>query len=168
MANTFTEELTEYYKENYNGLCKHAFYRSGKLLDPEDVVQETFARALRFKDSFKGGPQGIGGWVFTIMVNVIKGSMREGIVVENTVEYDEFYDEPCNMTVEEQQLVDEIQQLIWRKNEDVRQILYLYYFQEYKPRYITQVVEQTGSNVRQIIKRFKEEVKDEFERGDYM
>lgn len=69
--------LGELYERHVDGLWSFVFYRVGR--DPvlcEDVVQETFLRALERGHGFDPGRGSFGGWLCGLSRNVIRKHMR--------------------------------------------------------------------------------------------
>lgn len=66
------DQIGEYFKEGYGGLVKRIARRCPNPQDAEDIVMEGFARALKYKDSYRPEKQEIGVWIFTIVLNAYR------------------------------------------------------------------------------------------------
>jgi RNA polymerase sigma-70 factor (ECF subfamily) len=64
-------ELAELYREHQRRLFGHAWQLTGNAAEAEDVVQETFLRALRSWQSYQERGRG-GAWLLRILVNVAR------------------------------------------------------------------------------------------------
>lgn len=156
------KELEKYYKDNYSELCKRAHFRCRDKVDPEDIVQEAFTRALEFLDSYNPNLKPFGAWFNTILNNSIRDHLRHEHIYGFSVEYDEFLDEPYTPKEEERQMFNLIKQRIAEKGDVYSDILYLYFLCEYRPREIAKIVDATGANIRKIVERFKKDIQEEF------
>jgi RNA polymerase sigma-70 factor (ECF subfamily) len=67
----------------FPSLYNHAFWLTGNQAEAEDLVQETFSKALRAFDSFQTGTN-FKAWIFRILRNTFLTS-RTGIATANTV-----------------------------------------------------------------------------------
>lgn len=152
--------LDKFFRENYVELCKRVYHRSGGIHNSEDVVQEAFARSLHYQDSFNPEIKELGAWFNTILNNALRDHMKAERMSGCSVEYDEFLDEPYQPTEEEQQLYKLINKVIESKPQPYRDVLFLYFNRDYKPKEIARVVEFTNANVRKIVERFKVEMRD--------
>lgn len=155
-----TKEVEAFYRENYDELCKRVYHRSGGIHNSEDVVQEAFARALQYWDSFNPHLKELGAWFNTILNNSLRDHMKAERMMGCSVEYDEFLDEPYNPTEEEQELYKVVVRKLEEKEQPYRDVLYLYFIRDYKPKEIARVVELTNANIRKIVERFKVECRD--------
>lgn len=69
--------LEQYYRDNYSRLCKIAYSQLDQNWAwAEEVVQESFARALTFMDSYDNQSE-FGAWFWVLLTNRIKDARRE-------------------------------------------------------------------------------------------
>lgn len=65
------EDISSYYKENKDVLIKSLVRRAGSHEDAEDIVQETFYRALKYRHT-QDECRPLEGWVVRIVQNCLK------------------------------------------------------------------------------------------------
>lgn len=157
------ELISKFYEEMYTEMCKRVYHRSGGLHNSEDIVQEAFTRAIQYKDSFDPTRKEFGAWFNTILNNSLRDHMKSERISGCSIEYDEFMDEPYVPTEEEEQLYKIISAIIEEKPQPYRDVLYLYFIRDYKPKEIARVVELTNTNIRKIVERFKRETREGLE-----
>jgi len=164
------KQIEQHYAENFDKLVKRFSHRAGGVADAEDVVQEAFALALKYKDSFnpdnvygeKGHKTEFGGWFNGILNNSLKLYKKKERLLGMSVEYSEDMDELVPLMEWEDNLIEAVKKDIARKPEQVRQALWLYIFKQYKPREIAQVVEMSNAYIRTSVKEFKQEMRAKY------
>lgn len=71
------DAVTRLYDEHVDGLYAFVFYRvGGDAALAEDVVQETFAQALRRQGEYDAGRGSIASWLSTLSRNIIRDQLR--------------------------------------------------------------------------------------------
>ena len=131
---------------------------NGDYETAEDVVQEAFARAIKFQYSYdeKRGP--LDKWFNTILFNSLRDQQRQdrGLPQENSELVPDEASLLFSLTVEK----DKIPLWISRvKNEKHKRILTLFYIQGYSSKEISQIEKQTSqTNVTTVVQRFREEL----------
>lgn len=71
------DAVTRLYDEHVDGLYAFVFYRvGGDAALAEDVVQETFAQALRRRGEYDAGRGSIATWLSTLSRNIIRDQLR--------------------------------------------------------------------------------------------
>lgn len=86
--------ITQHYKDNYRRLIKRMTFRAGTEWDAEDVVQEAYARALRYQDSFDG--TNFDRWFNTILNNALREHKNnESGITHQSFEEEEVEGTPC-------------------------------------------------------------------------
>lgn len=154
--------IENHYRENFGKLVKIFANRAGGAYNSEDVVQEAFERAIRYQNSFDPERQEFGGW----FNGIINNSLREFKIAERRlgmgVEYNEDMDDVIPLMEWEEDLIENVKEDIAKKPEAVRQALYLYIFQQYKPREIAQIVDMSNAYIRTSVKEFKQEMRKKY------
>jgi RNA polymerase sigma factor (sigma-70 family) len=150
------ELLEKYYIENHGRLVKILSNRAGGIHCAEDVVHDAFERALRYRNSFEPSRQELGAWFNTIMNNALRDYKKAERMMGMSVEYVEELDEGLPMQDWEDDMICAVLSEIDKKNVMVRQALYLYFFKQYKPREISQILDMSNCYIRTSVKEFKQ------------
>lgn len=158
------EFLGTYYKLHYKQLLKEARFRSGDKegMFYEDIVQETFYRALRFRKHYDMSRPFV-PWLNTIMNNVIRDMKREERLKGATTELQEddlvtsesfMFDAEVLRDIEEE--INDI------RNMDHKNILYLALIKQMSLVDISQIVDESYANVKKIVSRFRQQIKEKY------
>ena len=151
------EEVEKHYRENAARLAKKMSWRAGSIEGGEDVIQEAYYRALKYIHGFRG--EDFGPWLNTIINN----SLREyknaekgySVVSEEEIE-EESYECPSYY----QHIMRDVLALIETKSDVQREVLGLYFKQQYNPKAISQITNVRYKACHQIIQRFRNELKE--------
>lgn len=155
--------IEQFYIDNRSLLVNRITRRAGSPENAEDVVQDAFERALKYKDSFDPNRQEIGAWFNTILNNTLVKFKRIEIVGGMALEYEEDkHAESYTMSETDSDLVKKISEEISSKSGDVRDVLHLYFEKEYKPTEIKEVLNIPYRTIQSYIYRFKGEMMGEF------
>lgn len=152
-------ELEEYFKKEYNKLVQKTTRRAGSPENAEDVVQESFFRACKYWSSYNPERQKIGAWFNTIMNNACKDKMKDDRLLGMSVELEEVHMDVVEME-EEVNATKKVLEMLEGKNPQHQELLRLYYECGYKPVEIKEVMDIELGTIKQVIYRFKEEVKE--------
>lgn len=136
--------------------------RAGTPQNAEDIVQDAFECALRYRNSFDPSRQGLGAWFNAILNNCLRRFKKDERLLGMSVEYVEELDDPVNTLDWTEDIVKLISGEINRKNMPVRQALWLYFFKGYKPREIAQVVEMSNCCIRTSVKEFRQKMQAKY------
>lgn len=151
------KELETYYRENYTTLIKIARSRVGgySLSLAEDAVQEAFCRALRYQRTYKG--DNFDAWFKSILynaVNQIKGQERDkGVVYRDEIESDVLVHQ------ERIELPIEVGEAMHRSTDRDQEVLRMRFLFGFKTREIHELLNISHDVVRDIIRRFKERLR---------
>jgi len=154
--------IEQHYIENAHRLVTLLSNRAGGIPNAEDVVQESYTRALRYRKSFNPDEQELGAWFNKIMNNALRNAQQAERRLGMSVEYTEDMDEIIDLLEWEEDMVSNIKKDVASKNTVVRQVLQLYLFNQYKPREIAQVLDMSNAYVRTIAKEFKIELRAKY------
>lgn len=159
------EELEKYYRDNFKKLSKVYGRRAGSPEAGEDIVQEGFALALRYLDSYNPAYNNMKAWLDRVMMTAFREYRRSERMLGMSEELDEELIEQDEQRLFEGRIVDEIKNLIGKKPTHIAEILDLYYFKSYTPLDICKVTASNMSTVLATVSRFREEVKSLYEEG---
>jgi RNA polymerase sigma-70 factor (ECF subfamily) len=147
------EFIEEYYRENYDTLVSKVAGRVGGRGNAEDVVQEAFTRALKYKRAYRKG-MSVGAWFSTILNNATRDFKREERNRGMSVEVKEH-------TLGSYELPDGITLSDYTKGKSAihKRILSLFFVDEFKPLEIASMLDIKPGQVYMTIHRFKKEVR---------
>lgn len=150
--------IEEHYNKNYQKLIQLMSFRAGTQWDGEDVVQEAYARAIKYYDSFDNSA--FDNWFRTILNNCLKEhkNQEKGYSISISFEEDEVEGTPCNQY--NQQIVQEINDLIATKSVAQMEVLGLYFNKGYSAIDISKISEHSHWAIHKMITRFKEELQE--------
>lgn len=152
-------ELEKYFEKEYNKLVQKISRRAGSPENAEDVVQEAFFRACKYWPSYNPERQKLGAWFNTILSNACKDKVRDDRMLGMSVELEEVHIDPVEME-EEVYAQQKVLALLDDKNDVHKEVLRLYYECGYKPVEIKEVLDLELGTTKQIIWRFKQEVRE--------
>lgn len=145
--------LNTHYVENYDKLVKRLSYRAGGIHNAEDVMQEAYARALNYLDSFDPMVKGFGAW----FNSVINNSLRDFKSTERIRGMARSLDKEENLAdiAQDQEIIDKLMQEVESiPNEKSREILKMFVFLGYSAKEVARVVDTNMSNIRRTINEF--------------
>lgn len=151
-------------EEHYNAMrstyIKRISRRAGTPEAAEDVVQEAYARALKYSYSFIGGD--LDKWMSTIIGNALRDymNMERG---HSGVDWSE--EETAPEELAPAAMKREVLELISTKKDDHREVLEMFYKQEHSAMDISQLTEHSYAKCHKIIQRFREELKELYKDG---
>ena len=158
------KDLEALYMERYKDFTKIASRLiGGDMYGAEDVVQEAFLRALVYQEGYDPEVGTLAKWFNIILFRCAiefkqderLGGMNNQVEEKDAVITSDFGLD--NKLVEE--LVAEVEALKGAN----KQICYLYFIKQYKPREITQVTGICGNSVRTAAKRFLKYIRGRYE-----
>ena len=154
------DEITNYYKENYGRMKCIARNKTGKNHSAEEIVQETFLRAIKYYHNYSPAKGSLHNWMNGVFTSRIK-EWQKGIMLQGGNREIREDDIVSNDTVgEDNKTIAEIKGMIDRlKNPLTRQICYLSFIQEFTPREIEQVVGCKVGYIRNRIWLFKKDLR---------
>lgn len=148
--------IEEHYRKNRFMLVKRMSFRAGDYA--EDVVQEAYARALKYFASYKE-EYALDAWMSRILNNCLK-EQKNAEKGYSAVEFEEDHVDgiPCNRFAES--VVAEIYELISTKSVVAMEVLEYHFQQGYSAKEVSELTDYTYANCHQIIRRFRQELKE--------
>ena len=160
------KQIEQFFKENYSVLVKRLNRRAGGIENAEDILQESFVRALKYHKSFRPERQEIGAWFNTIMNNVLVVHQREQMLGGTTIPYDEHeHEESYECDAETKSQVADILDKLYSKECGVKDVLHLYFVGEFKMSEIRDVTGASYKSIQMAIHRFKLDMIEEIGDG---
>ena len=154
-------EIETFFTEEYDKLVKRISYRAGGPVNAEDVVMESFARALQYSDSYDPRRYEIGAWFNTILNNALRDFKREDRH-SGAVNRKEEYGDELDVSMFKREMIHTLQDEMDARNEDQAELLRLYFVLGYSAREVSQVTAYNERSVRQIAYVFKKEMGEKY------
>ncbi len=151
--------IEEHHKANFSKFVTRFKRPLNSEHAAEDVVQEAYARALKYKDSYDP-TQPFDNWFSSIIRNAFRDALNEerGIVRE---ELNEFNHESLIDDAPMEDLKEALRDSISKESEGYQVVLKLFFFGGYTGREISQVTPYSQTNIRQIVLQFR----NKFQKG---
>jgi RNA polymerase sigma factor (sigma-70 family) len=154
------EQLIDMFDKDYLHLCKKVSNRVGGIINAEDVVQESFARALKYKTSFNPAFSTLGAWFNTILNNASKDFKREERMQGMAVPYETISDELDEIMFRDQMVHKVISDM---EVSPYSEILRLYFILGFTRREVAQVIDQKPQSIANAVQRFKQQMRGKYE-----
>ena len=148
--------IEQHYLTNRRNLVKRMSFPAGDYA--EDVVQEAYYRALKYAKSYKA-EFSLEKWFSQILNNCLKDhkNTEKGF---SAVEFEEDDQEGIQCTGFGEKVVKEVSDLISTKSVVQMEVLRYAFEQGYTAKEVSELTDYTYSNCRQIILRFRQELKE--------
>ena len=135
------------YRVALNG-CKNKY-------DADDIVQETFLKLLKCKKQFESDEH-VRNWLLRVAVNECN-SMWNSSWHKKVVLKDEQYEKMVFETQEQSDLYD----LVMQMSPKYRQVIYLYYFEEFSVREVASILKISETAVQTRLQRARNKLKEQ-------
>ena len=135
------------YRVALNG-CKNKY-------DADDVVQNTFIKLLKCKKQFDTDEH-VRNWLIRVAVNECN-SLWNSSWRKKVTSLDEREDEPVFTTPEKSELYD----LVMKLPPKYRQVVYLYYYEEFSVKEVAEMVKISETAVQTRLQRARKKLKDQ-------
>jgi len=153
----FKEQLEQHYRDNYESSVKYVSRLAGGIENAEDIVQESYTRALQYQEGFHAFAGDLESWMKRIMMNCTKAfkndERRQG-AVNHKEEAEESYELDLD---ERREALTFLHKEINKRSGKTGEVLKLYYLLDFKYIDIGRVVNLSPSAVGSLLSRFKGE-----------
>lgn len=158
------DAINQYYVEERDNLVRRITFRAGSPENAEDIVQEAFARALKYwKSAPPNGP--IANWFSGLLNNALRDFKRDERLYGMCDEFEEEEHDGLEMDLLHHDIQRKIRQDMVNGNDTQRVVLDLYFNKMYNVRDIVKVTDLENKTVRMCVWRFKEECKAKYAIG---
>lgn len=149
--------IEEHYRLHRDSYAKRFGRRIGVPELGEDLVQEAYARVLKYQNSFNG--EDFDKWFRTILNNCLRDyrNLEKGRI---PVKFDEEEHDGLPNHDYPRHVMRDVMKLVATKSLVQIEVLTLYLEQEYTAIEISQITEHSYAMVHQIILRFRQECKE--------
>ena len=155
---TFGSENTEQIIRQYSDMIyRIAVHNCQSPADAEDILQDVFVELLT-KCPCRDDPEHLKAWLIRVTVNKCK-SLHKLAWRRKNVSLDEC---PDLVQPEDAGVMEEIRQL----PENMRNIIYLYYYEDYTIAEIAEILGKNQNTVSSTLQRARRKLRDLLEEGD--
>lgn len=151
------EELEVYFRRYHQMLFRIAFAEVKTHTDAEDIMQEVFIRLLKYQPEFENAEHEK-AWMIRVTLNLcrdfLKSKWRQTTVgLESVPE-----SEKCYMKVPYLEQDETLWQILGMKS-NYRQVLYLFYYEDYTVKEIAEILGIPVNTVKTNLKRGREQLR---------
>lgn len=149
--------IEAHYRANRLRYMKWLTFRTGAPESADDIIQEAYYRALKYHQSCREG-EGVNKWFGRIISRCLIDFKNE----ENGQPKDEFIEEEAEGTAcphYPSHIMREVFELIDTKSLVQKEVLNMYFKNEYTAHDISQITEYSYAQCHKIISRFREELR---------
>jgi RNA polymerase sigma factor (sigma-70 family) len=153
------DALEKYYLDNFEYLKKKIKNRAGTIWNAEDIIQESFYRAIKYWSSFDQERGRIDTWFGTILNNTLKDYMKSDRLLGMAYEIDEDKIEPVEVDWDELTKDRDVDSILAGKVGFRKQVLELALKFHYNTQEIAQLTDGNKHTISQYLWEFKQELK---------
>lgn len=150
--------IEDHYRNNHKSLVNKITMRAGQPANAEDIVQETYAKALQYWNSFNPEAGSIDKWIGSILFNAASSFYRQEILRGMAVDSDEDIVEQPNAPT--RIMVKEVEKYIHNLPRGNRKtVAELFFLKDYSCREIADVCPESPSAIRKIVQRLRDDMR---------
>lgn len=153
--------IEDHYLANRRNLVKRMSFPAGDAA--EDVVQEAYARALKYFNSYKPEYH-FDGWFRRILNNALK-EHKNNERGTSAVSFEEEEHDGLDCSGLNERILLEVNELIATKSAVQMEVLTYHIQQGYTAKEVSELTDHTYANCRRIVHRFRQEVKELYGKG---
>lgn len=157
------KKIEEHYSIHFKRLVKKYAFLTGSLEGGEDVVQESYYRALKYASAYNHVSD-FGSWFSRIIKNVLlqyKAEARGRAYEEFEEELVEGLEDNGYYKIFLKQIFQDVEEY----PEHVKEIVKLYFSKGFSAKDISQIVDIKSKTIEQILYRFKLKIKEKYGQG---
>ncbi len=156
--------LTEFFIKEHIILVKRIRARGMQDADAEDVVQEAFYRAIKYKDTYNPKHQPIGAWFNTIMNNAFKDYRHANFTGEYSFREDDSEEVyiSADSDMISKRMVEEVKKDMYCKSDQESSILNTVLVLGYSYKACCQVYDVPFSRVQFVLQEFRKEMREKY------
>lgn len=153
--------IEKHYRDNFKNLTIRYSRQLQSLARAEDVVQEAYTRALRYWERYSL-EQDFGAWLNTILINCLRDNMREERM-QGAVEYPPEEEQTIRPAAIPSIILEQVEARINSKSPDVAAVLRHALLEQGHQKEVAEATGRTPKAVEMIVRRFRKEIKDDFD-----
>ena len=156
------EKLTIMYEEEYQKYIKRVQNRVGNVWNAEDVVQESFTRALKYLDSYDGSVP-LDNWFSTILNNAARDCKKQEMLDGMSYgDEDEEGTDTLDNSSFKTEMVEKIAGEIHQLHGPIRAALAGTVIHGWKPSEVAEISTLSANHIRVLLCRFKDEMREKY------
>lgn len=160
---TNVEVITEYYSNNFDKIVKRVTRWVPGVMDAEDVVQESFVRALQYEHTFNSALSSVQTWFSNILNNVHRKMKRDEYLATVEIKEEDIYTREADEYEDEEDVHRKIKECISvEKKEQHRNVLFLHLIAGLKVSEVSRQLQIPVESVKTVVKRFKKTMGDRY------
>lgn len=148
------EEFLRIYNLYKNDILRLSYSITKRMNDAEDITQNVFIKYYKCKNNFLNDNQ-IKHWLIKVTINeskdLFKSFWRKNFMNNNN--------ELDNVSTTEKEYL-EIKEALFKLTNKQRIIIYLFYYEGYKVKEISDILKINSSTIQTILNRTRKELKD--------
>lgn len=138
-----------------NDILRLAFSYLKRKEDAEDVVQEVLIRFMQSANQYESEKH-VKAWLMQVTVNLCKDILKSAANKKVTFLPEDFDVAATEQPVEEGE--SEVMQAVLSLPEKYRQVIHLYYVEEYSTKEIAEILDKKEATIRSLLKRGREKL----------
>jgi RNA polymerase sigma factor (sigma-70 family) len=153
-------KIEEHCRANFESNVKKMSARNGTKHDAEDIIQETYCRALKYWATFTEDVT-FDGWIYRLMSNAARDHWKAE-KLRGATEKTYLKDHPNGEVPPTQDFgvrLLEVKKLIKDRPDNIRRVLELSLLHQYNATEVAEIVPESAVNVRKIVQRFRDDIK---------
>jgi RNA polymerase sigma-70 factor, ECF subfamily len=154
--------IETHYRENFDrmvGFC-NKFLKSEDRA--EDVVQETYVRALTYWESVPDAEDELGPWMQGILNNCIRENWKSEKNQGMSLNEEEAQEVPIRSNAVPSVILSQVEKKIGEQEDGLARILRLHFIDGYTSKEIAEMVPDTANAIRVAVHRFRNMIKEQF------
>lgn len=148
--------IENHYRENVFSLVKRLRSSTGSIHNAEDVVQESYARACTYWDSYNESLS-FDAWISGIRNNCFRDLQKDNLLKGMVKDDLTAISDPPHHDATDGVLIREVRDKISKQSKKIGYILKLYLLDEYTGKEVSELTGMTPEAVRKIVSRFRQE-----------
>lgn len=163
MSKMSQAEFLAHYRDHVDEIYSYILVQTRDADLAKDLTSETFFNAQAKIDGFTWRGSGIGAWFFRIAQNQVRQHYRKDArMVRSELEKLENVPSPAP-DILEQMVEDEeraaIFEFVMQMDDDTRQVIYLFYWQELKTREVSEILDVPEGTIKARLARGREKLR---------
>lgn len=152
-----TDDSVEKIISKYSNMVfRVAYARTNSSHDAEDIMQDVFVRYIKNKPCFEN-EEHEKAWFIRVTINCSKSLLTSSWFRRTTELKDNIPDDKMSVCLAEE---SEVYYAVMSLPKDMRTVIHLYYYEDYKVKEIAEILKRSESYVKSILMRARKKLKN--------